>query len=125
MNKNVRWKVITILAVIGLAVWSFYPPGEKVNLGLDLRGGVHLVLRVQTEQALRVETETTVDRLRDTLSRAGVQYAKLEVTSPTEFVVEGIQNDQAFLSGSGNPANARIHAKIFRDVIVLRQRDPR
>ncbi len=96
MNRNLRWKVITIVAVIALAVWSFYPPGEKVNLGLDLRGGVHLVLRVQTEQALRVETETTVDRLRDTLSRAGVQYAKLEVANPTEFVVEGIQNDQAF-----------------------------
>ena len=96
MNKNLRWKVITILAVIGLSVWAFYPPGQKVNLGLDLRGGVHLVLRVQTEQALRVETETTVDRLRDTLSRAGVQYAKLELSSPTEFVVEGIQNDQGF-----------------------------
>src|SRR5688572_20820428 len=96
MNKNLRWKVITIVAVIALAVWSFYPPGEKVNLGLDLRGGVHLVLRVQTEQALRVETETTVDRLRDTLSRAGVQYTKLEVTAPTEFVVEGVQDDQGF-----------------------------
>lgn len=96
MNKNLRWRLITIVAVIALAVWSFYPPSEKVNLGLDLKGGVHLVLRVQTDQALRVETETTVDRLRDALTRAGVQYMKLEVTSPTEFVVEGIQNDQAF-----------------------------
>jgi preprotein translocase subunit SecD len=96
MNKNLRWRVITIVAVIALAVWAFYPPDQKVNLGLDLKGGVHLVLRVQTDQALRVETETTVERLRDSLTRAAVQYAKLEVTSPTEFIVEGIQNDQAF-----------------------------
>ncbi|MBI2188201.1 MAG: protein translocase subunit SecD [Acidobacteria bacterium] len=96
MNKNLRWRVLTILAVIGLAVWAFYPPSQKVNLGLDLKGGVHLVMRVQTDAALRIETETTVERLGETLTRAGVQYSRLEVTSPTEFVVEGIQNDQAF-----------------------------
>ena len=96
MNKNLRWKVLVIVAVVGLSVWSFYPPSTKVNLGLDLKGGVHMVMRVQTDAALRIETETTVERLRETLATAGVQYAKLEVTTPTEFVVEGIQNDQGF-----------------------------
>jgi preprotein translocase subunit SecD len=96
MNKNLRWKLLVILGIVALSVWSFYPPDQKVKLGLDLKGGVHLVMRVQTEQALRVEAETTVERLRDALSRATVQYAKLEVTSPTTFVVEGVQNDQAF-----------------------------
>jgi preprotein translocase subunit SecD len=96
VNKNLRWKVITIVGVIALAVFAFYPPSEKVNLGLDLRGGVHLVMRVQTDAALRIETETTVERLRETLSRAGIQYESLEVTSPTEFVVTGLQNTQAF-----------------------------
>ena len=96
MNKNLRWKFILIVAIIALAVWSFYPLSEKVNLGLDLKGGIHLVLRVQTEQALRVETETTAERLRETLATAGVQYAQVEVTAPTEFIVEGVQNDQGF-----------------------------
>ena len=100
MNKNLRWKFIIIAAVIALSVWSFYPPSQKVNLGLDLRGGVHLVMRVQTDAALRIETETTVERLREALNMAGVQYTKLEVTSPTTFVVEGIQNDQAFRQAS-------------------------
>src|SRR5918996_4507226 len=53
-------------------------------------------MRVQTDAALRIETETTVERLRDTLSRAAVQYMGLEVTSPTEFVATGVQNPQAF-----------------------------
>jgi preprotein translocase subunit SecD len=96
VNKNLRWRVVVILAVIGLAVWSFYPPAEKVNLGLDLKGGVHLVMRVRTDEALRIETETTVERLRETLSRAAVQYKSLEVTSPTEFVADGVENPQAF-----------------------------
>jgi preprotein translocase subunit SecD len=96
VNKNLRWKIITIVGVIALAVFAFYPPSEKVSLGLDLKGGVHLVMRVQTDAALRIETETTVERLRETLSRGGIQYMGLEVTGPTEFVATGVQNPQAF-----------------------------
>jgi preprotein translocase subunit SecD len=96
MNKNLRWRVVIILAVIALSVWAFYPPGEKVRLGLDLKGGVHLVLRVKTDDALRLETETTVERIREALTTAGVAVARLEATGPTQFVVEGVQNDQAF-----------------------------
>jgi preprotein translocase subunit SecD len=96
MIKDIKWRLIIIAAVIGLSVWSFYPPGEKVRLGLDLKGGVYLVLRVNTDDALRVETETTVERLRDALTRASVQFAKVDVVSPTEFRVEGIQDDAAF-----------------------------
>ncbi len=36
MSKNLRWKVLTIVAVIGLAVWAFTPPQDKIRLGLDL-----------------------------------------------------------------------------------------
>ena len=34
------------------------PPSTKIKLGLDLKGGVHLVLKVETDEALKVETET-------------------------------------------------------------------
>jgi preprotein translocase subunit SecD len=96
VNKNLRWRILTIVGVIVLAVWAFYPPGEKVNLGLDLKGGVHMVMRVQTDAALRIETDTTVERLREALTRGNIAFTRLEVTGPTEFVVEGITNDQAF-----------------------------
>jgi preprotein translocase subunit SecD len=94
--KNVRLRLGIIAAVIALSVWAFYPPDQKVNLGLDLKGGVHLVLRVHTDDALRLETDTTVERLRDTLTRNGVQFTRLEATSPTEFRVDGITDDAAF-----------------------------
>ena len=74
MAKNLRWKIICILGVIGLSVWSFYPPGQKVRLGLDLKGGVHLVLRVQTDDALKLEVQTTADRLREQLRTAKVPF---------------------------------------------------
>jgi preprotein translocase subunit SecD len=94
--KNLRWRLITIAVVVGLSVWAFYPPDQKINLGLDLKGGVHLVLRVKTDDALRVETDTTVERLRDNLTRAGVTTTRLEATGPSEFRVEGISDEAAF-----------------------------
>ncbi|MBI2222741.1 MAG: protein translocase subunit SecD [Acidobacteria bacterium] len=93
MTKNLRWKVITILAVTAIAVWAFYPPQQKVRLGLDLKGGVHLVLRVQTDDALRIETEASSERLRETLSGKGINVT-IAPASPTEFRVEGVSVDR-------------------------------
>ena len=79
---NLRWKVITILAVFVIffgrrrlsdrrRALRHHSPGwlmdKQLKLGLDLKGGVHLVLRVQTDDALRLETEQEMERLRDEL----------------------------------------------------------
>jgi preprotein translocase subunit SecD len=93
MTKNLRWKILIIVGVIALSIFSFYPPGEKVNLGLDLKGGVHLVLRVQTEDALQVETETAADRLREQLKTANIG-ATVTVASATEFRMDNVPPDQ-------------------------------
>jgi len=106
MMKNVRWRVALTVAVVALSVWAFYPLNKKLNLGLDLQGGVHLVLRVQTDDALRAEAETTVGRLRDSLSRTGVQFTKLEVTGADEFQVAGLSNDDAFRTASAADAES-------------------
>jgi preprotein translocase subunit SecD len=97
MAKNLRWKVLTIVAVIALSVFAFYPPEEKIRLGLDLKGGVHLVLRVQAEDAVRLETDTTADRLREQI-RSTVPEASVVVVNSTEFRVENVpaDKDQAF-----------------------------
>jgi preprotein translocase subunit SecD len=102
MLKNVRWRLTLSAVVIALAVWSFYPPGEKINLGLDLKGGVHLVLRVRTDDAVRAETEITVERLRDTLTRSGIQHTKLEMGDPGEFRIEGIADDAALRNATAD-----------------------
>jgi preprotein translocase subunit SecD len=97
MAKNLRWKVLFILGVVALMVYAFYPLDRKVRLGLDLKGGVHLVLRVQTDDALRLETETTADRLREQLKTSNIP-GTITVVSPTEFRVDGVpaEQDQAF-----------------------------
>src|SRR5215470_15486252 len=106
---NLRWKVILIIAVtVIFAAVGVYPiaaarygitqpkwlTDKMIKLGLDLKGGVHLVLRVQTDDALRIESEGEMERLRQTLQTAGVNVTGLSLVDPTAFKVEGIKPDQ-------------------------------
>jgi preprotein translocase subunit SecD len=93
MGKNLRSKLLVILGVIALSIYSFYPPSEKVRLGLDLKGGVHLVMRVQSDDAVRLETETTSDRLREQMKSQNIP-GTVTIVSPTEFRVEGVAPEQ-------------------------------
>ena len=94
MYKNLRWKVLTVVAVAALAIVAFYPPSKKVALGLDLKGGVHLVLRVNTEDALKLETLTSSEQLHTALKDAGVTVSGVRATSMNTFAVEGVPQDK-------------------------------
>lgn len=74
MKKNLRWKIILVLAVLALAIFLAYPPGEKINLGLDLSGGIHLVLQVMTDDAINNETDQSILRLQEQLDKEEIQY---------------------------------------------------
>jgi preprotein translocase subunit SecD len=90
VTNNLRWKVLAIVAVVALGAWAIYPPDKKIKLGLDLKGGVHLVLRVQTDDALRLETETSMNRLRDELVKNGAAGVTATALSPTAFQIAGV-----------------------------------
>jgi preprotein translocase subunit SecD len=109
MNSNLRWKLVTILAVfaifgavglypIAASRWSLPIPAalaaNQLKLGLDLKGGVHLVLRVQTDDALRLQTEQDAERLRAELATRGITVTSVEATSITEFRVEGVPSER-------------------------------
>ena len=98
MKKNLRWKLLTIVAVAAAAAFAIYPPEDQVRLGLDLRGGVHLVLQVQTDDALRVETETNAEQLSEQASLVGIDLLSAGAAAPTEIRVEGVppERDQEF-----------------------------
>ena len=107
--KNLRWKGIAIVAVILLfAAVGVYPilaqryglpaPGwlmaKQLKLGLDLKGGVHLVMRVNRDDALRISTEGAGEQLREALTTAGVTVGSITATSPTTLRVEGVPQDK-------------------------------
>ncbi|RKQ63756.1 preprotein translocase subunit SecD [Thermovibrio guaymasensis] len=51
--KNLKWKVVFVLAVLLGAIYVALT--KPINLGLDLKGGTHLVLQIDTEKALETE----------------------------------------------------------------------
>jgi preprotein translocase subunit SecD len=96
MYKNLRWKFLTILAVTVLAVAAFWPPWTRVKRGLDLQGGVHLQLKVKTDDAVGLETETAADQLKTALKTANLTVGSIRTTGLDTFVVEGVTNDSQF-----------------------------
>ena len=109
MNKNLRWKLLTILTVFVLLFSvGVYPilaqryrlpipawlAAKQLRLGLDLKGGVHLVLRVQTEEALQFATTTTSEQIREALKTGNISVGSIKATSSTTFAVEGVPADR-------------------------------
>jgi len=111
--SNLRWKVITVLAVFviffGVGIYpliaqryGIHSPSwlvdKALKLGLDLRGGVHLVLRVQTDDALRLTTQQEMERLREALKTKNINVTNIDSPDPVHFKVEGVSpaQDAAF-----------------------------
>lgn len=75
---------------------------ERIKLGLDLKGGSHLILQVQTQDAVRSEADQTIGRLRTDLSAQEITYTSIERNDPQnveetdsiEITVTGIPIDR-------------------------------
>ena len=113
MNTRLRWRIVVTVAVtFGISIFAWYPfladryglpnPAfileKRLRLGLDLKGGVHMVLRVNTDDAVLVETRNTAGRLDEALTRQGVKRGPIEVLGPGRFRVAGViaEDDRAF-----------------------------
>jgi preprotein translocase subunit SecD len=110
MRPELRWKAIAygaFLLACGVAIWPPYDsngqPG-RIHLGLDLRGGIHLVLQVVVEEALVTTVDDAVDTARDQASRKGIQVASVKRVNATSFGVEGVE-----------PARAKDMGELLRD----------
>ena len=75
MSKRIRTRLIVIVALTVLCIYLFsgFPPSvenmrKRINLGLDLQGGIQLVLRVKTSDALRAETDQTIESLKENVA---------------------------------------------------------
>src|SRR5688572_18903344 len=97
---TVRVRLLIIAAVVALSVWAVYPPDKTINLGLDLKGGIQLILRVRTDDALRAQTQLAAEQLRDGLARAGAHPGRVEVTGPSAFIVVDVAETPAFRDSS-------------------------
>lgn len=77
MNKKLRYRLILITLVALVSGFLFYKNG--MNLGLDLQGGIHLVLQVQTDDALEAEVDQARERWETGLREVEVSFAETRV----------------------------------------------
>ena len=97
MRPELRWKAIgygAFLLACAVAIWPPYErdgvPG-RIKLGLDLRGGIHLVLQVVVEDALNATVDDAVTTARDQAGRKGIQVGAVQRVSPKSFSVQGTE----------------------------------
>ena len=83
--KNFSWKLILVFAVIVAAFIYVLPtfkptlwPHKQINLGLDLQGGMHLVLEVDTFKAVEGQVERILEEIRDRLRKEQLRKVTLD-----------------------------------------------
>jgi preprotein translocase subunit SecD len=91
--KNFSWKMILVFAVLVSAFIYIFPtldmvinhkkeptlwPHRQINLGLDLQGGMHLVLEVDTAKAVEDQVERMAELIRDELRKKRIHGVSLE-----------------------------------------------
>ena len=92
MTKRSFWRLAITLFICGICAF-FFIPLSKVRLGLDLKGGVHFELEVQSHEALEADLRDTADRLQDRLKEKGLDSASVRVDG-LSLRIEGVSAEQ-------------------------------
>ncbi len=110
MNKNLSWRLIVSIATLLVFLFGIFgvpkdwsgqgllaAMQDRIHLGLDLKGGTHLILQVQVNDAVRVNSDSVVERLKDTFSKRKIQYSDISepdsVNSPDKIVIKGVPSE--------------------------------
>src|SRR3989338_3838230 len=92
MYRRLTPWILTILDVTGLAAWSAFPLKEKIPLGLDLQGGMHLILKVDTTklppEARADASERALEVIRNRIDQFGVKEPSIHQQGKDEIVVQ-------------------------------------
>ncbi|MFQ5789652.1 MAG: protein translocase subunit SecD [Acidobacteriota bacterium] len=94
MKKNLRWKFFLIAVVVAVFAWSRYPPQDEIKLGLDLKGGIHLIMKVNEEDALSAITDETAEALSERLDDEDIAHQTAENEAVGRIRVTGIDINQ-------------------------------
>ena len=107
MNKNLGWKLIVIVATLLFFMFGIFGVPDKwsgsglvaalqnrIHLGLDLKGGTHLILQVQVNDAVNVDSDNAVERLKADLRARKINYIEINkpdaANHPDRIVLKGL-----------------------------------
>lgn len=133
MQSNLRTKLIIIAATILICLYGIIGlPKSKdelltniqhnIKLGLDLRGGSHLVLQVQVQDAFKAEADADIERLKEDFNRQNIAFGAIERNDPQsladadkiEILIKGIPLDKA--AAVRSTVNEKFDAWVFGSV---------
>jgi len=93
MKKGLRWKIVLTVAVLAVSVFMYIQ--NKIHLGLDLKGGVHLVMQILTEDAVRMDTDQTALRLQDAFKKNAITFSSIvRAEGSGKIALQGLNADQ-------------------------------
>ena len=109
--KSLGWKLVVIVGILLIFMLGIFgnPMGwsskgllasmrDQIHLGLDLRGGTHLILQVQVNDAVNVDSDNAIARLKEDMRARKISYADIQkpdaVNHPEAIVVKGIPPEQ-------------------------------
>src|SRR5580704_8309300 len=110
MNKNLGWKLGIIVATVFVFLFGIFGVPDswsrsgllaalqkRINLGLDLRGGTHLILQVQVDDAVNSDSDRAVDLLKEQLRVRKINYVDISkpdpVNAPDKIAIKGVSPD--------------------------------
>ncbi|MHB8214802.1 MAG: protein translocase subunit SecD [Candidatus Sulfotelmatobacter sp.] len=110
MNKNLLWKLLTVVGILLVFLFgifgipqSFSGQGllsamtSRIHLGLDLRGGTHLILQVQVNDAVNIDSDNAMETLKEQLNKRKIAFADISKpdpqNSPDKVVLKGVSPD--------------------------------
>jgi preprotein translocase subunit SecD len=95
MPRHLRARVALVIIVIAISVWYLYPPKKTINLGLDLQGGIHLVLGVEVDKHVASQVDRAAEDLKGALERKGIGIRRIAREGNAAILVE-LANPQAW-----------------------------
>src|SRR6202041_4036819 len=110
MNKNLLWKMVAIVGILLFFVFGIFGIPQNfsrkgllasitrnIHLGLDLRGGTHLILQVQVNDAINVDSDNAVEIVKEQLNKKKIAFADVSKpdpqNSPDKIILKGVPAD--------------------------------
>jgi preprotein translocase subunit SecD len=107
MNSQLRWKFIFIAAVIIFCIYGLigvptFPTSwsqikqnlaDRIKLGLDLKGGSHLVLQVQVDEAIGQRCDQAVDQITKQLHEKNIGFGEISRVDDTHILVRNVDTN--------------------------------
>src|SRR5260370_39628357 len=110
MNKNLLWKLSLIVGILLVFLFgifgvpqSFSGRGlltamtDRIHLGWDLRGGTHLILQVQVNDAVNIDSDNAIEVLKEQLNKRKIAFAGISKpdpqNAPDKVVLKGVPTE--------------------------------